>query len=156
MTPYAQTKLSAENLKLFHRVTDVVHDLPDLDLGTVGEESKPVLMSCHILARAIGGYFDLKIVDGEFIVGFSHSWLLTPDGRWVLDVYPCGMVGGPLIVDASAKHLPGQILYKPGKVKAKQLGFSSPEFKSAVRLTKKAVKITMLKRDLKTMMTGGK
>jgi hypothetical protein len=152
MTPYAQTKLSQENHQIFRKVEAVVHNLPDIDLGTFGEKKKPVLMSCHILARAVGGCFGLKVVDGEYIVGFSHSWLLTPDGRWVIDVYPCATVGGPIIVDASAAFLPGKILYKEGKVKAKLLPFTSPEFKNAVRLTRHALKEGLYKNEIKKLL----
>lgn len=133
MTPYVATKIPTEHLKLWRSLDHVIGRLPDLDLGR-DQKGEPIILSCHMLARAIGKVFGLRVIDGEFGRGFAHSWLVTADGRWIVDPYPVGIVGGPLIVDATGAHMPGSTLYnKRGKV-CKRLLFSSPEFRRSVRL----------------------
>ncbi len=124
------------------------------DLGKY--EGKPILPSSHILARAMGEHFDLKVVDGTYLTEFPHSWLVSSDGFWVIDVSPCLALGGPLLVDAWGDNMPGKLLYKPGKIsmKHKSLGFSTPEFKKAVKMAKKMYEGTLLKEAIKIMIDG--
>jgi len=133
MTPYVATKIPTQHLQLWRRLDHVIARLPDLDLG-LDQKGEPIALSCHMLARAIGRVFRLKVVDGEFVRGFAHSWLLTNDKRWIVDPYPVGIIGGPLIVDATGAHMPGAVLYKKRSKICKLLLFSSPEFRRAVNL----------------------
>ncbi len=65
----------------------------------------PVLVSCHILVRALAPLFPvLRAIDGRFLAA-DHSWffLMAADhSRWIIDVYPVGIAAsGPLVVDFS-------------------------------------------------------
>ncbi len=131
MTPYIATKIPTEYFQLWRRLDHVIARLPDLDLGR-DQQGEPIVLSCHMLARALGRTFKLKVVDGEFGRGFSHSWLMTGDQRWVIDPYPVGTMGGPLIVDATGAHMPGSALYRKRRKICKVLAFSSPEFRRSV------------------------
>jgi len=141
MTPHAAKYAPSEYLELLGRINFAVSRLPDLDLGQ-DRRGKPIVLSCHMLTRAIGKIFGLTVVDGYFNRGFSHSWLLTKDQCWLFDVYPVGIIGGPFLVDASSVLSPGRIVYQRHGRMCKILPFSSPEFRRSVRrITKEIRKI---------------
>src|SRR4030042_6686409 len=66
-----------------------------------------VLISCHVLCRALEYFFPVSCRDGYFGKIQSHSWLL-PKARWsvlsyfydkyIIDVYPCAVASGPMLV----------------------------------------------------------
>lgn len=124
---------------IFRAVRRAVNSLPDeMPLGR-GPDGK-VILSCHILARAVGRVFGLKCVDGFFHPTFQHSWLVTPSGN-VIDVYPVGILGGPILADrihvcrrpdeGAAGHCYG--LYIPRKTRQISWGrFGDAWFKRAV------------------------
>lgn len=144
MTPFYDAQLSEENRRLFNEVRRLVTALPDLDLGTTppGSLSRElygsgrVVLSCHMLARALAKVLKLKCVDGHYAKAYAHSWLLTPDGDWIIDAYPVGMIGGPVLVQRRYNYRggPGNLLYVPGRNICKVLPFGSPEFRRAVCL----------------------
>jgi hypothetical protein len=133
MTPYLALKIPNEYLHLHDAINRVIARLPDLDLGR-DEKGDKIVLSCHMLARAIGKVFRLKVVDGHFAGRFAHSWLMTDDLMWIIDLYPVGIMPLPLIVDAGGAFTPGHILYKKRRKFCKLLSFSSIEFRRSVKL----------------------
>lgn len=97
MKPYVLSKLSKEEIELFEKIRRAVNDLPDVDLGK-NEDGENLILSCHILARAIAKVFHLQYVDGHFYPYYQHTWLLTPTGN-IIDVYPVAVLGGPILMD---------------------------------------------------------
>lgn len=71
--------------------------MSDPELG-LDENGREILLSCHILARAVGKVFPVTVRDGHFAGSFQHSWLETEHGN-VVDVYPVAMIGGPIMYD---------------------------------------------------------
>lgn len=98
-----------------------------------------MVLSCHILVRAAAKVYNLKYQDGFFpAIGFEHSWLLTPTGN-VIDVYPVGIVGGPIMIDPTVGHL----IYLPKSIRSISCGrFSQPWFRKAV------TKVTAMLREI--------
>lgn len=154
MTPKVAKRISGESHKIFKQVRHLVEALPDdLDLGR-DDQDKPVVLSCHILARAVrkamlkGYYVSLPCIDGKYSIGFCHSWLLTLDHQWVIDVYPPGIASGPLLVD-NRRHgvSPGHLHYQKDRKLATTLGFNSAPFRRAVRVvTVELLKIILSER----------
>jgi hypothetical protein len=138
VTPHAATLVSEENQRLFARVESMVSLLPDLDLGRDGRGSK-VKLSCHMLCRALGKVLNLKVVDGFWSGTWQHSWLMTPDDACVIDPYPPGTLGGPILVDAARGHFPGRVVYKEGPVEPVVLPFDDPAFLRSVDEIEKAL-----------------
>ena len=131
MTPDTARFAPTAHLQMLGKISHAVSLLPDLDLGKYGD--KKIVISCHMLARAIGAVFGLKVVDGNYVRSFAHSWLVSDDRRWVFDVYPVGVTTGPTLVDATFCLAPGQLLYKEGRKFCKAIPFSSPAFRRSVR-----------------------
>ena len=61
---------------MFEKIRNSVINLPDIDLG-VDEKEKKIILSCHILGRAIAKIFRSNYVYGYFYPNFQHTWLLT-------------------------------------------------------------------------------
>ena len=113
MTPYVLKYLPKEDLKVFEEVRQAIIALPDVDLGN-DEKGRQIILSCHILARAVAKVFSLEYSDGYFSHdrSYQHSWVLTKN-RNIIDVYPVGIVGGPFLVDAtSCYNSLGPYLYR--------------------------------------------
>lgn len=53
--------------------------------------------SCHVAAQECSKRFDVEYRRGQYVPGFDHSWCVTKHGN-VVDVYPVGMIGGPVLV----------------------------------------------------------
>jgi hypothetical protein len=135
MTPIYANFLTPAQAALFTEIRRLVTALPDLDLG-VDAKGEPILLSCHLLARALGQVLGLRHVDGKYHVGYNHSWLVTDDDLWIIDVYPIGALGGPIMVDRGHTLTSiGRHLYTPRRLTRLELGltFSSVPFRRAVR-----------------------
>lgn len=109
MIPYVMSKVPKEDLKIFREIRLVVEDLPDVEFGN-GPDGEPIVISCHILARALAEYFPVKVKDG-YILGhwWKHSWLETKGG-FIIDPYPVALLGGPILV--AVKSSPWRSFYK--------------------------------------------
>ena len=133
MKPYAMKHISPKELEIFSKIETVVNSLPnEIDLG-FDERGKKVILSCHILARAIAKVFHLKYVDGYLYKegGFEHGWIET-DQFNIIDVYPIATVGGPIMIARNmfcCMHRPYQ------KARLKNRGFNKPWFRQAVKKT---------------------
>lgn len=105
--------ITSEETELLEKVRRLLENFPEMKLFRDGKE---YLISCHHLARAIGSIFGLAAKDGYFgRVGVEHSWILLPPHKMaqegnILDVYPVGQAGGPMIV-AGSSHSPWRKLY---------------------------------------------
>lgn len=137
MTPHAATLICEDDIKLFERIRCAVVNMIDIDLGT-DEGGERIILSCHILARAVAKLFPVKVRDGYFLKVYDHSWVTTRAGN-VIDTYPVGIVGGPIILDGSSS-IPRR-LYTPTSAKRISRGrFSKSSFERSVRLTIKAMR----------------
>lgn len=136
MKPYVLSLIAQEDAELFAKIQRVVEKFPDIDFGK-GETGEKLDLSCHILARAIGKVFGLRHVDGYFYPNFKHTWLVTGNGN-VIDVYPVGMLGGPILVDGSDFYSPARWIYK--KKRILQGKSREPSFRRALRMSIAAVR----------------
>ena len=136
MTPYALQFVRAEELAIFNKVRDVVTRLPDVDLGIDIVDKKPIILSCHILARAIAKNFPLKVNSGYFARSYEHSWLTTASGH-IIDVYPVATLGGPILIDGSRRS-PARLLYTPDNRFLRGI-VTSTSFKQSVSIVSKLI-----------------
>lgn len=134
MRPYVSKFIPQENLELFEKIKMAVTAMPDIDLGK-DEEGEEIILSCHILARAIAKLFSLKFVDGYFHPNYNHSWLLTPTGN-LIDVYPIAVLGGPILI-SGAFSSPARWLYKKENISDGL--FNKPSFRRSVGASIKAL-----------------
>src|SRR3989338_4255489 len=88
----SSSRILKEDIVLFEKIGEAVRALPDVNLG-VGADEKKIVLSCHILARALAQVFSLEFKDGYFYQNFDHSWLITPHDN-IIDAYPVGMLVG--------------------------------------------------------------
>jgi len=140
MTPYCSKHLTPPAAASFNTVSRLMAALPDLDLGLT-PDGQPIVLSCHMVARALAKAAGLKYVDGHYGKVYAHSWLLSPDGKWIIDPYPVGTIGGPVLVDlASGPYAPGRWLYNPSRKLGKELPFSSAPFRRSVRRLVRALR----------------
>ena len=135
MTPCAVRWIPQEDIELFLKVKKLVELLPDLDFG-LDESGKPVVLSCHILARVLSKHFSLKYVDGHFAGNYEHSWLVTGNGN-IIDPYPVAVIGGPvltsLLMDGGVAS-PARRIYKPTSARKLSRGrFGKASFRRSVR-----------------------
>lgn len=103
MTPYARKFVSVEDFKLLQRVKLAVNELPDLDLGK-NDRGQQIVLSCHMLARAVGSVFSLRVVDGRYCHRMQHSWNVLASGH-IIDAYPIAVLGGPILLESNTFHL---------------------------------------------------
>jgi hypothetical protein len=139
MTPYVARYLTARDLEIFQRIRTLVIGLPDdIDIGN-NDQGEKIILSCHILVRALAKVCNLQYQDGYFHPNYQHSWLLTPDGQ-TIDPYPVAIWGGPLMFDGSTSS-PARWLYK--KVSSQRIShgrFGQVWFRRAVRRVTKAIR----------------
>jgi hypothetical protein len=119
MIPYVAQFLDKGDLATYEEICRVVKLLPEIDLG-VDETGRKILLSCHLLARAIAKVFGLKYVDGFFIPAYMHTWILNEAGN-LIDVYPVGMLGGPIMYSHEALNYncPSHRLYRKKRLNLK-------------------------------------
>jgi hypothetical protein len=112
MKPFVFSQLLADDVGLWEKICVAVKCFPDdISLGKY-DSGKPAVLSCHILARALSKVFGVDCVDGYFHPFYEHSWLVTRHGN-VIDVYPVGILGGPLLVhDTKGFTSPVRHLYE--------------------------------------------
>lgn len=132
MVPYTIKYVSEEDINVFEKIKNIVLKLPDIDLG-VNENGNKIVLSCHVLARAIAKVFSLKYADGFFVPNFSHSWVLSPNSH-LIDVYPVAVLGGPILMVEDDSASPIRWHYKRTSARKISYGlFSKPSFRRSVR-----------------------
>lgn len=140
MKPYALSLVRPEVLATFERIKKAIMAMPDVDLG-IDEQGEKILLSCHVLARAITHLFPVRICDGFFCGNYQHSWVETNTGE-LIDVYPVGIIGGPIMFDLSMGS-PQRLrkLYKKCRfTKLFGLDPTGPVFKNQVKIVIDALK----------------
>ena len=121
MKSILKTGVNKEDIVLFGKIRQAILKLPSIDLG------EKVPLSCHMLARAIGQIYELKVADGFFYPNFIHSWCTTKHEN-VIDVYPVGIVSGPILMTGHSMG-PARWLYKEKEINEWfNLFFLSDEF----------------------------
>lgn len=86
-----------EDLALFKNIEKIIEAMPEVDLGK-DEKGEKVLVSCHMICRALSRFFPVKYKDGYFGDFNKHSWLVTQSGL-IIDPYPVAVVGGPILIE---------------------------------------------------------
>ena len=142
MITFASTQVAKEDMAVFERIRHCVNRLPDhLDLGK-DEKEDSIELSCFMLARAVGTVFLLEYVDGSFLNIFEHSWIQTRNGN-IIDVYPVGIIGGPILVDGGAMG-PARHLYRSlskTDLKSKKNDLNKQWFTKATKIVANHIKI---------------
>ena len=130
MTPYATRYISEDDLILFAKIRNTVERMGDPELG-LDENDKPVVLSCHILARAIARIFPVRVRDGHFASIYAHSWVETTNGH-LIDLYPVAVIGGPIMFEGSAASPQRRIYTRSSAKKLSHGRFSKNSFRRAV------------------------
>lgn len=133
MTPYVTRYFSLEEVELFRRIRTAVDHFPDIDLGFDTKRKSPVVLSCHMLARAIGKVFKLEVVDGFIYPNYEHSWVLTHEGN-IIDLYPVAIIGGPILVEHKTGAGPSRRIYIKADKSEYRGRFKDRQFLKAVDL----------------------
>jgi len=110
MKPYILSFVSSEDYNLFLQIRRVVQEIPEIDIGR-DEKGKKILVSCHMITRALAYYFPVEYRDGYFFQKhLQHSWLVR--GNYIIiDPYPVLMVGAPIMVTNRLVMSPWRFLY---------------------------------------------
>jgi hypothetical protein len=97
---HAETVIDEKDQRLFRDIERMMNYFPKNDDYGVNHRGEKVVLSCHIVARAVGEICGnlVEVTDGLYYPNFNHSWLMTGAGN-VIDVYPVGMIGGPILID---------------------------------------------------------
>lgn len=109
---YTDENIDHGDVIAFNQICSALRTLSDsLELG-VGEDGERIILSCHIIARAVENVFSLQCIDGRYWnSGYPHSWNIAPSGRAIIDAYPIATYGGPKLVDLSLGS-PQRFLYE--------------------------------------------
>ena len=132
---YTERKIEKEDLALFRKIEKVINltELPDLG---VNESGCKIDVSCHMVAEATSRIFDVEIRHGYFMIGYEHSWVCTKNLN-IIDVYPWGAVGGPLLIAR-------QIVVEEGPIyisdESRDFRGYVPEFDKAVDLVEASMR----------------
>lgn len=142
ITPYViySGRLHPDDVALFERIRIAINQMVEPSLGTRGRDKDPIVLSCHILTRAVTVAFEeLRVQDGYYAGSCEHSWLLTQHGD-IIDVYPVGTLGGPIMVDGGMPT----VLYRPAEpgMFPPSPDFSRGWFRKAVERTARSIRNT--------------
>ena len=134
MNPYVLRNIEKEDLTVFKQIKSVIEAMPEMDLTGPEKDERggKILISCHMLGRALAHFFPVTCKDGYYFSrGWRHSWLETKNGH-VIDHYPWGTIGGPVLI-GNHFNIPGFHLYHEARV----LEVEGSEFLShTVKVTK--------------------
>jgi hypothetical protein len=137
MTPYARKFVTHEEFGIFERIRELVNILPDIDLGK-NEDGEEIILSCHMLVRAVAKIFHLKVIDGYFAKSYDHSWLVTPRGH-LIDVYPVATLGGPTLMDGQWLSPSRRLYERTSSRKLSRGRFGKNSFRRSVRRITRAL-----------------
>ena len=138
MRPYMTDLVPAEDLLLFEKIEGQIQKMPEVDLG-VNKEGRKVLVSCHMVARALARIFpEVAYKDGYFgRHGQRHSWLrVKRNPKLIIDPYPIALIGGPIMVHGGFITTPWDKLY----IEAKLTELGGWEFRHHVKLVESAMR----------------
>ncbi|MDR1826359.1 MAG: hypothetical protein LBQ49_01550 [Rickettsiales bacterium] len=140
MKTYAEKDLPKEDQKILYEIKNLIDSVDEFDLDHE--------MTCHEITYAVSNIFSLKKESGRYHAGFYHSWLVTENGN-IIDVYPWGTVGGPLLI---AHQMQGRDFYRAGEING---DISSDKFKKAVKIIEDALRQNIEKKKIKKEIHNG-
>ncbi len=142
MTPFVGRYISEAEVALFEKISSAVRRMSDLDLGS-DQNGKSVLLSCHMLARAVARVFSLRVADGFLYPRYQHSWVLTHEGH-IIDVYPVAVLGGPILVEGKSSFSPSKQHYLKAPRNFYRGRFGKKDFRQGVnRIANELVKVSL-------------
>lgn len=146
MTPWAQQFIPLEDLTLFYEIRYLAENMRDVELGE-DEDGRQILLSCHMLCRAIAKlYPQLTVVDGFFRTGLRHAWLVTPKGS-MIDPYVPGAVGVLILPRKGSTSSAIDVyysMYEKNGLVGEFEDFCSWSFARAVEITEHALRAVQL------------
>ena len=132
MKTFTEQLVARADIEIFEEIRRAVELLSEIDLGS-DDRGQAVVLSCHVLARAIARVFGLRYVDGWVRPNYEHSWVLSPAGH-IIDVYPVAVIGGPILMENRSGHSPASHIYDTSdRHKLYRGDFSRPWFRRSVR-----------------------
>lgn len=138
MIPHVEQYIPVSDLELFAQIRQVVVDMIDPDLG-IDEDGETIVMSCHMLARALAKIFPVSVRDGYFAGGYEHSWLETAE-RNLIDPYPVAVIGGPIMFDGNIAS-PSRQIYRKCSARSISYGrFARGSFRRSVGRIERALR----------------
>ncbi len=108
-----ESLMSQDEKDLLVRIRGLMDHFPE-GLGyDMGDKGRFVSLSCHMVVRAMARVIgrEVKVIDGYFFPVYQHSWLRTKQGN-VIDVFPVGIVGGPIFVSKIVADRKCKIVFK--------------------------------------------
>ena len=141
MKSHASVVVPPEDLALFHKIEKIIQAMPEVDLGK-DKEGKKIVVSCHMITRALARFFPVRYRDGYFGEFNQHSWLITKNGL-IIDPYPVAVVGGPILID-TRYMTPWRSLYHEGSFSR----LSNPTFLRQVDKVFEVVRQTIAKLEI--------
>uniref|UniRef100_A0A7C4R596 Uncharacterized protein n=1 Tax=candidate division CPR3 bacterium TaxID=2268181 RepID=A0A7C4R596_UNCC3 len=145
-----------EDVGVFDKIKRAIDLLPDIDLGK-DESGREIMLSCHILSRAVARVFNLKCIDGSYrffylsdysvcnhfncmdgiknniiFISCNHSWVLTKNQN-IIDVYPIGVLGGPILISCNPLSPVSRLYFPMSTRSVSNGGFSKPSFQRSVK-----------------------
>ena len=133
MITYTEKNIETKDLICFRFIEQIINllEVPDLGFDKNGKKNE---LTCHMLAQAIVVFFgqELELKHGYFMTCYEHSWLVTKEHKNIIDVYPWGTVGGPLLIVRNVSSS-GKFYIE------KELNIQSSLHKSSIALVKKAI-----------------
>lgn len=141
MTPYYKQFVPNHELALFEKIEGMIINMKDIDLGD-DENGDRIILSCHMLARAVAKLLKQKYVDGYFYPNFEHSWIVLPSGA-IVDLYPISILGGPILMAGGCNSVTETYYTACSSQKISCGRFSQPSFKRSVQRILRALKQTL-------------
>ena len=141
MKPYCLKFIPEEEVTLFLKIKAAGEQLEDLDLG-IDDDQEPIPVSCHMIARAVAELFPVMLKDGFYLKGYQHSWIVTVSGH-LIDVYPIGVLGGPILCENTSMLSPARRLYHEVDLEAESIVydfFKKPWFLRSVQTVTDALR----------------
>ena len=136
MNPYVTAFIPPEDQRLWKLIRRQVSQLPNLNFGK-DDNGEEVLLSCHILARAVGNVHNIQVVDGHWFIGFEHSWCVTEHGN-IIDVYPVATLGGVTLVHGDMPLI-NQLYRRKESLEVSNARFETDWFERAVEIVAKGL-----------------
>lgn len=139
MKTYTESIISEKDLSVFNNIKQLVDSVNEFKF------TDNHILTCHEICHAVADIVPgVRIETGYYLPGLEHSWLMTtsygePSGfDNIIDVYPFGMIGGPILIENSvAMCLKNHGLYKPTELP--NLNILSKNFKDVVDIVKKTL-----------------
>lgn len=152
MTPDVKKYIPDKVFEKFQKIRKIVEEMPDVDLGH-DKNGEKIIVSCHMVAKALAVISGFKVCDGYFGYpdSYRHSWL-EASCKFVIDVYPWAIYGGPILVFKDVLSPWFKIYQDSCECQAKKYRteFRGKEFRAHCRLVLAAARATAKRLGYKT------